>query len=255
MTVEQYADAFRKRVRASAVPGQETVDQPGIVALLGTTPEALDGRVLVTDDRAIDVLDALVPRLFARVVTVLSAAERCRRLMSAQSGYRHESSTAMVCDDLAAVPRLALCDGLTLRPISPQDPPDPGTVSLEDAAAAAMRSDPGAAPAGSLGDFVRYLRSVPRTRFVAAVDDDGVVRATAAAACWGDTAGVFFVDTDHEWRRRGVGAAMTAAALHEAARLGARSASLSSSALGLSIYRRLGFRAVGEQSVFVRTSG
>ena len=47
---------------------------------------------------------------------------------------------------------------------------------------------------------------------------------------------------------------MTAAALHEAQRLGAHWASLNSSALGLSIYRRLGFRVAGEVSVFVSTS-
>lgn len=254
MTVTQYVDAFGHRVRAAAKPGQQIIEEPGIVALLGTSAEALDGRVLVVDDRALDVLSARLPVLSARVVTVFAGAVACQRLMEGQAGYHRETSTAMVCDDLASVPDAQLCDGLTLRPVSREPSPPPQAVHLQDAAAAALRADPGTAPADSLEDFVDYLRSVPRARFVAAVDDDGVVRATAAATCWGDVAGVFFVDTDVAWRGRGIGTAMTAAALREAARSGARSAVLDSSASGLSIYRRLGFRAVGEVTVFVRTS-
>lgn len=254
MSVEQYVDAFRQRVRANARPGQHIVDEPGLVALLGTSAEALDGRVLVSDDRALDVLTERLPTLFARVVTVLSRADACRRLMTDRPGYRGAPSTAMVCEDLSSLPSLDLCEGLTIRPVSRLDPPGPGTVRLEDAAAAAMRADPGAAPADSLEGFVSYLRSVRHVRFLAAVDDDEVVRATAAVALWGEVAGVFFVDTDPDWRRRGVGAAMTAAALREAARLGATSASLDSSELGLTVYRRLGFHAVGEVTMFVRTS-
>lgn len=255
MTVEQYVDGFRQRVRAAARPGQEIVDEPGIVALVGTAADALDGRALVADDRALDVLAGRLPTLFARVVTVLSSATACRSLMSEQEAYRSETSTAMVLDDLATVPEVPLCDGLALRPVSKEVSPPAGTVSLEDAVRAAMLADPGGAPADSFDGFVGYLRSVSRARFVAAVDDDGVVRATAAAACWGDVAGVFFVDTDPDWRRRGVGAAMTAAALREAAQDGARSAVLDSSPLGLSVYRRLGFRTVGEVRLFLCTSG
>jgi len=63
---------------------------------------------------------------------------------------------------------------------------------------------------------------------------------------------VFFVDTEVAWRGRGVGTAMTAAALRAAAGDGAQRAFLDSSALGLSIYRRLGFEKVSEGTLFVR---
>jgi GNAT superfamily N-acetyltransferase len=253
MSVDTYAAAFRQRARATRKSGQELVDEPGIVALIGTSPEALDGRALVMDDRAFDVLSARQPAMFARVISVFTGAEACHRLMSGTAGFRREPCTAMVRDDLTALPDPGLPDGLTLRPVSRSNS-GPGTVSLEDAAAAAMRADPEAAPADSLADFVDYLRSVPHAQFLAAVDDDGEVQATAAAAIWGDVAGVFFVDTDPRWRGRGVGTAMTAAALHSAAAAGARSALLDSSALGLSIYRRLGFQAVSDASLFI-TSG
>jgi predicted acetyltransferase len=83
------------------------------------------------------------------------------------------------------------------------------------------------------------------------VDDGGVVRATAAAASWGRTAGVFFVNTDPAWRGRGVGTVMTAAALRSASDAGAQRAYLDASALGLSIYQRLGFASVGAVTQYV----
>jgi GNAT superfamily N-acetyltransferase len=254
MTVAQYVDAFRQRVRANARPGQPVVDEPGLVALVGTSASALDGRVLAHEDRGVDVLAECLPTVCARVVTVLSRAEACHRLMADQPGYRAEPSTAMVCDDLPSIEEPDLCCGLVLRPIGEHDAPAPGDVTLEDAAAAAMRADAGAAPADSLDGFVSYLRSVPHARYLAAVDGGGTVRATAATALWGEAAGVFFVDTDRDWRRRGIGTAMTAAALRDAARLGARTAILDSSRLGLGVYRRLGFDAVSDITMFVRTS-
>lgn len=254
MSVDQYVDAFRARVRANARPGQRIVDEPGFTALVGTSASALDGRALAHDDGGVGVLADSLPTLYARVVTVLSRAESCHRLMADESGFRAEASTAMVCDDLASIEEPVLPDRLALRPISRHDVPDPGAVALEDAAAAAMRADAGAAPADSLAGFVDYLRSVPHARYLAAVDEGGTVRATAGIALWGEVAGVFFVDTDQDWRGRGIGTAMTAAALRDAARRGVRTAILDSSRLGLSVYRRLGFEAVSEITMFVRTS-
>lgn len=253
MSVDQYIDAFRARIRANAQPGQRIVDEPGFAALVGTSASVLDGRALAHDDSGIDALTDALPTVCARVVTVLARAKACHRLMTEEPGYRAEPSTAMVCDDLASIEEPVL-RGLVLRPVDQHDAPAPGAVALEDAAAAAMRADAGAAPADSLDGFVDYLRSVPHARYFAAVDETGTVRATAATALWGEVAGVFFVDTDRDWRGRGIGTAMTAAALRDAARLGARRAILDSSRLGLSVYRRLGFEAVSEITMFVRTS-
>jgi GNAT superfamily N-acetyltransferase len=150
----------------------------------------------------------------------------------------------MVCRDLRAVPALPLPAELTLRPV-------PGGVPLEAAVAAAVAAaDP--AIDESPEEFAAYLRTLPPSdRLFAAVDRGGVVRATSAAGVAGTVANAFFVNTDPAWRGRGIGRAMTAAALHAARERGARQGCLDSTGAGLSIYRRLGFEAVSATTQFV----
>jgi GNAT superfamily N-acetyltransferase len=250
MTIEDFVGGFRARVASTRRPGQEVVDEPGMVALVGTSSAALNGRVLVTDDRALEVLTTRWTELHARVTNVFAGATECNDLMT-RTGCRQEPCTAMVSHDLDAIPELDLYDGLTLRPVA-RTAADADCVPLRDAADAALRSDLSAAPAADLDDFVDYLLGVPNARFLAAVDAQGVVRATAATATFGEFTGVFFVNTDPGWRGRGVGTAMTAAALRAAADAGARTACLDASALGLSIYLRLGFTPVSANTLFVR---
>jgi GNAT superfamily N-acetyltransferase len=76
------------------------------------------------------------------------------------------------------------------------------------------------------------------------------VRATAGTRVAGAEATVFFVNTDPDWRRRGIGRAMTAAALHAARDLGATRAALDASDLGASIYLSLGFESAGTWTQF-----
>ncbi|MCX5477794.1 GNAT family N-acetyltransferase [Kaistia geumhonensis] len=71
---------------------------------------------------------------------------------------------------------------------------------------------------------------------------DGRPAATATLFLAAGVAGLYFVFTAEEARRRGLGAAVTNAALGEAARLGIATAVLGASEAGAALYRRLGFR-------------
>ncbi|MET8357009.1 GNAT family N-acetyltransferase [Micromonospora sp. NPDC005171] len=76
--------------------------------------------------------------------------------------------------------------------------------------------------------------------------DDGRIVATAVAWVSHGLVTLYFVGTQPEQRRRGIGAAMTRAALELAGERGVRTAALTSSAVGESVYHGLGFRPVGE---------
>jgi GNAT superfamily N-acetyltransferase len=245
---QAYIDGFRERLLAMRQPGQEILDEPGLLALVGRDADLQDGRALVTGDEAQGVLAARLSELLARVVFVLDEAEACQLLMS-RTGRLPTACTAMVCDDLDAVPELPLPVGLSSRPVGHAG--DGHRVPIQDAAVAALRSDPTMAPTADLDGFVDYLSSIPNARYLAAVDDAGVVRATAASATWGRTTGVYLVNTDPDWRGRGVGTAMTAAALRGAHSTGAARACLDATALGLTIYLRLGFEPVGGVTQYV----
>ena len=113
-----------------------------------------------------------------------------------------------------------------------------------------MRSDPRIE--GPPATFADYLRSLPSTvRLFAGVDADGAVRATSGCDAFGPAASVFFVNTDPEWRGRGVGRAMTAVALDAARQRGARHASLDATGAALRIYERLGFESVTQATRFM----
>jgi len=58
------------------------------------------------------------------------------------------------------------------------------------------------------------------------------------------------VDAFVAWRRRGIGQAMTASALHAAQDCGARRAFLDASATGAGLYLRLGFEDVARAKRF-----
>jgi len=230
-----------------------TVDQPGVCGVYGAA-EHPGGRVLITDDRAAPLVEALLPSLYPRVVTVFQEAPRCTDMVRQSARWhRSEPATAMVCRDLSSVPApTALPAGLTLRRVRrvPSDPDD--GVTLDQAAQACLDADPQMAGV-SLPGFLDYLRSLPSTtQLLAAVDAQDVVRATAGCSAQGTDASAFFVNTDPRWRGRGVATAMTASALAWGYGSGARIASLDASSAGLSIYLRLGFEPVSPTNLFSR---
>jgi ribosomal protein S18 acetylase RimI-like enzyme len=88
----------------------------------------------------------------------------------------------------------------------------------------------------------------PWRHFVGRVDDDPV--ATASTLLTDATAGIYFVCTRPDARRRGFGAAITHEAMRHAARDGATLAVLGSSPMGQRVYERLGFRTVFSSRLF-----
>src|SRR6185312_11772844 len=112
------------------------------------------------------------------------AAEHCAMLVAGHSAWRSDTVTAMTCPDLRVVPSLALPSRLSFRPVRrlPEDA-DHG-VPLEDAVAAASTASPAIADPPQV--FAEYLRSLPSAiRLFAAIDADGVVRATSGAGAYG----------------------------------------------------------------------
>ena len=85
---------------------------------------------------------------------------------------------------------------------------------------------------------------------------DGVPVATATVLVHpARVAGVYFVCTAPAARRRGVGAAITAAAMQEARHRSCTTAVLGSSPMGYAVYRRLGFDEVFRYRLLERSSG
>ncbi len=199
-------------------------------------------------------MEALLPVLYPRVVNVFHGAARCMDLVRQSARWQGaEPATAMVCRHLSAVPApTGLPEGLSLRRVRrvPSDPDD--GVTLEQAAQACLNADPQMA-AVPLPGFLSYLRSLPpTTQLLAAVDAQRVVRATAGCSAQDADASAFFVNTDPQWRGKGVATAMTAFALAWGYRSGARMASLDASSAGLAIYVRLGFEPVSPTTLFSR---
>ena len=84
---------------------------------------------------------------------------------------------------------------------------------------------------------------------------DGVPISAAALFVGADVAGIYNVCTVPEARGRGIGAAVTAAALDEAVSRGLALAVLGASEMGYSVYRRLGFGEVSRLRSYAQAPG
>lgn len=241
----QYRAAFLRTTTAAVGGAAVVVDESGIVGSPGTPSRS--GRLLITDDRACTVLQNL-GELRAHAVAVEKTARNCRRYMRSLGSFKEEPATAMFAEDVSRIAEAELPAGLKLRPVA-LDGDRAGAVSLENAAAAAKKADPDLAHL-SLSELTAYLREIPAADFTVAVDEQGSIRGTAGSNVFGSDAVVFFVTTDVPWRGRGVGTAVTRAAIRSAEQRGARQLSLFATPAAERIYRRLGLQAVAELTLF-----
>ena len=88
----------------------------------------------------------------------------------------------------------------------------------------------------------------PLRHYVARVD--GVPVACASVLLAAGVAGLYSVATPPAWRGRGYGTAVTVYALADARAAGYGTAVLGAEDVAVNLYRRLGFRAVGEMRVY-----
>lgn len=233
---DAYVDAFARSARFAA-PDSEVIDQPGLVGVWRADSDKL--RLLVTDDRALERLGQLVSSARGGVITVLPEAAQAVQLLGEERQWSHKPVTAMACHDLASIPSLALPQGLVVSEISIEPGVHRHGVDLDVATEVAIDAAPADGTPAQLAAYLREMRPAPH--LFAAIDPAGFVRATGGFRLYGADASVFFVNTQFLWRRRGIGRAMTATALHQARRAGAVRACLDASGVGASIYRSLGF--------------
>jgi ribosomal protein S18 acetylase RimI-like enzyme len=240
---EQYLAAQRRRAPVfAAVEGCAVVDEAGVLGWAAPICGSPAGRLWV--DRG-DGLAELLDRFAPLIVTVDDAGSpSVAELLDHRPEFQRggEPVTGMLLPpghDLVIPPLPA---GLEVRPVRRVAGDDPAGVPLEDAAAACLLADPGLAAAFDVPSFADHLRRLPDSELLAAVDDDGRVRGTAAASLAGGAATIFLVGTDPAWRGRGVASALTARVTVRAYQRGASVISLEASQDGRRLYERLGFR-------------
>lgn len=95
---------------------------------------------------------------------------------------------------------------------------------------------------GEAGRAIGFAEDAPEEHFIGLLEGNAV--ATASVMVVGGAAGIYNVATLEPARRRGIGAAMTAAAVRRGAGRGLDIATLQASTMGRPIYERLGFRFV-----------
>lgn len=234
---------------AAAGARDRLLDEPGLKGLSRDGGRRVS--LLVLDDRALAGLRDLLRGGPSGVIRVLEPAPRSREMLGGVDGWSAKAVEVMVSRDLASTPTVTLPDGLELERLQTDGDRSQCAADLLSVARLVVRADPTVNESAEA--FATYLRNLsPSPSMLAAVDARCAIRAVSGYRVVGTDATVLLVNTDQAWRRRGIGRAMTAAALQAACDAGATSACLVASDAGASIYRSLGFENAGRAMQLAR---
>ena len=171
-----------------------------------------------------------------------------------RAGLRYEGKAPAMAMDLEALPRdEALPPGLRIEPVT-----DVAGLREFIQVLADEMDVPDGEPNPAAAHHAALLEAIPPTlagepvplRYLGRIDGRPV--ATSRIAIAAGVAGLYAVATLPAWRSRGIGRAMTMAALEAARSIGLRIGALQASDSGLPVYRRLGFRTVFDYEVYLR---
>jgi ribosomal protein S18 acetylase RimI-like enzyme len=171
------------------------------------------------------------------------------RLLEAAGLERAETELAMAAD-LAAPRQPAARSGLEIRRI---------TTAAGLAEFARINAANWSPPDAGVLRFYRLTArrllapDSPQWYFLGTMDGESV--ATAELTIGGGVAGLYNICTLEQFRRRGIGTALLAHALEEAALAGCRTAVLQAASAGVGIYRSAGFEVFGEITEFKPRAG
>ncbi|HEX6098225.1 MAG TPA: GNAT family N-acetyltransferase [Thermoanaerobaculia bacterium] len=213
------------------LPGARLIDDGRVFGALTDVPINFFSGIAtsrLSEDEVPGIVEMMSARPFRWWISPASRPENLASILVGL-GLQHTYDSTGMTIELRAMDDGAMPDGLTIRRVT----------DLEDWERAFIpgfgrpESDRGVwrTVYPQCGDvwthFAGYLEGEP-------------VATTSLLFC-GDLAGVYHVVTLPSARGRGIGRAMTVAALHHARELGSTHAALQSSKMGLGVYRSIGF--------------
>jgi len=238
---------------ADTTPGGRVIRQEGLLLVIGTDPSPVIVNTILTE------APVVTRAAIERAVAVYTAVDHLPSLMT-----RDHLDEALTSDLKAHGWRLliALPGMVRESPLPAELPPVGSVLHRVDSDADRERWIE-----GNIHGFAEdesdqsALRSAFQT--LASLHGDHVTawwmevegRGVASAATWLDpetrVAIVGWVGTDRAYRRRGLGRAVTLAAINSGFKMGAEVVALQASPMGLPVYEKLGFRTIAGYKVWL----
>lgn len=225
-------------------------ERDGITAIVTRIPVAeFNGvfRAMLPPDLARERVDAHIGEAldwlraqgapFSWYITHTTAPVDLPRLLEARGLRQSESSPGMAVDLTALNEEVPAPAGLEIAPVAHERELE---VWVRASTAGFGMPDTYVAPIRAALDGLDLGPSARSRLFVARLD--GAPVGTAALILGGGAAGLYSIATLSAYRRQGIGAQLTLAALREARQRGYRIGVLEASTMGRPVYERLGFR-------------